>query len=174
MLLNILSGVPILLQFLVLYEIEDLKTKKKIPKKEETMMLRCGLIIVFNNVLSTKEICYNWNIIGLKWSIWVSYKTDIVNFFADMIMFFLNICRHLRRQLFKLIKKINLMPNTCKGMTFFLWVRQTVKYFFLFSHNKSKDVVHLSSQWKNVDVAIYLFKIFIKCCVRSILASLFF
>ena len=39
-------------------------------------------------VFSTRERCSNRNIIGLKYSIWVPYKTDVGNFFAYVIMFF--------------------------------------------------------------------------------------
>ena len=41
---------------------------------------------------------------------------------------------------------------------FFLWVRQTLKYFFLFSDSKHKDGGYFGSQRKKVHVAIYPFK----------------
>ena len=40
---SLLSAVPSLLQFLVVYETQDLKVKK-VHKKKKTMTLRCGLI----------------------------------------------------------------------------------------------------------------------------------
>ena len=54
------------------------------------------------------------------------------------------------------------MPTPIKRMAYFSWVRQTLKYLFLFSNNKCKDEVHFASQRKKVDVAIYPFRIFIK------------
>ena len=38
-------------------------------------------------VFPTREIYSNQNTTGLKWSIWVSYKTKIKNFFADFCQY---------------------------------------------------------------------------------------
>ena len=79
-------------------------------------------------VFSIRGRCFKRNITGLKQSIWVPYKTDIVNFLADVIMIFLNIRRYLPRQ----FSRVDLSQKGCVSVQYI--------FKFVFKYSKYSDL----------------------------------